>query len=68
MQSPETHCSESDAPGEGPGEGLGICTFENIPDDNCEYSNVDYVLDAIIMSTLNLEGVLMALCLCGRMS
>lgn len=64
MQSPESHCTESDPPG----EGLGICPFENIPDDNCEYSNADYVLDTIIMSTLDLEGVLMALCLCGRMS
>lgn len=40
--------------------------LKNFPDGGCEHSIVDYVLDNITVPTLNVVGVLMALCLYRR--
>lgn len=45
-----------------------VCLVKNFPDDNCEHSDVGCVLDNIIVSTLNVVGVLMASCLCREVS
>lgn len=42
-------------------EGPEFACWKNFPDDHCQHSHADHVLDAVMASTLNFVGVPMAL-------